>query len=95
MVIVLNAAYSCFEPRREGVSIADELGIGIGDQNRARAGEPLLQRQLERMIDAAVRSLAGKLDAGVLGIGSKQLPGRGGGSGQSQRFPIDEKRIRD
>src|ERR1700756_2492259 len=46
MVIVLNAAYSCFEPRREGIGIADELGIGVGNKTCPCACDRLLHREL-------------------------------------------------
>src|ERR1700756_295864 len=59
-VVVLNRARACLEPRCERVGIANQLGIGVRNQKRPRAGKPLLHCELERVIDASIGTLAGK-----------------------------------
>ena len=48
---VLDAAYLRFEEAGEPIGIADQLGPGVGNQNRAARAEALLELCLQRVVD--------------------------------------------
>jgi hypothetical protein len=47
VVVVLDSAGGHLQPIRERISIADQFGVGVGNQQRSSAGEPALDGQLE------------------------------------------------
>ncbi len=56
IVPILNlpdAAGRTFQPTGQGIGVAQEFRIGIGDQHGTAAGEPARHRSLQRVVGAA------------------------------------------
>src|SRR6202043_2648141 len=75
------------------VRIADQLRIGVRNQQRTGIRKTPLHRELKRVISAVERSLPGKLYSRVLGVWPKKLSNCCRWACKGQCLPIDEKWI--
>ena len=85
--VVLDAAGCHLQPVRQRIGITDELGVGVGHQERSCTGEAPLHSQLQRIITTVVVALTRQSQARVLRIGAVELSSRSSRTRQSVGGP--------
>src|SRR5258708_13778785 len=73
-VILDGSGAAALKPVGQCVRVANELGIGISNQQRAAARKPALNRKLERVIGAVIVALAGQAETRILRKRAVKLP---------------------